>query len=60
MMRIFSGTGFLPPTRSTSRFLQDAQQLCLQAHRHLGYFVEQQGAILSLLELAGLSLLTRR
>jgi hypothetical protein len=29
----------------------------LQAHRHLGHFVEEQGAILRLFELAGLRLL---
>ena len=38
-------------------FLQHAQQLGLQAHLHLGHFVEEQGAILCLFELAGLRLL---
>ena len=41
-------------------FLQHAQQLRLQAERHLGHFVEQQRAALRLLELAGMSWRARR
>ena len=41
-------------------FLQHAQQLRLQAERHLGDFVEQQRAALRLLELAGMRWRARR
>ena len=52
MMRMSTGTGLVPPTRSIIAFLQGAQQLGLQADVHLGDLVEQQRAAIGLLELA--------
>ena len=51
------GHRFLAANALDLTLLQDAQQLGLQAHRHFGDFIEQQAAILCLLELAGLGLL---
>ena len=45
-------TGRSPPTRSTCRFLQHAQQLGLHHQRHVADFVQEQRAAVRLLELA--------
>lgn len=52
MMRMLTGTGFEPPTRSISRLLDGAQQLGLQADVHFGNLVEQQRTAVGFLELA--------
>ncbi len=51
--RTSSGNGSAAAEALDFAFLQHAQQLGLQAERHLGDFVEQQRAALRLLELAG-------
>ena len=52
MMRMSTGTGLPPPTRSITRSWIARKQLRLQPHVHLGDFVEQQRAAVRFLELA--------
>jgi hypothetical protein len=52
MMRMSTGTGLRAADAVDLAFLDGAQQLGLQAHIHLGDFVEQQRAAVGFLELA--------
>ncbi len=52
MMRMSTGTGLRAADAVDHALLDRAQQLGLQAHVHLGDFVEQQRAAIGLLELA--------
>ena len=52
MMRMSTGTGLRAADAVDHALLDGAQQLGLQAHVHLGDFVEQQRAAVGFLELA--------